>query len=70
MELIVEVIFGISVNNAENEVTISPNLCEELRKCKISISDVMVFKNTFLDVCIHNGEITYKISDKTINVKA
>ena len=70
VELIVEVIFGISVNNAENEVTISPNLCEELRKCKISISDVMVFKNTFLDVCIHNGEITYKISDKTINVKA
>ena len=70
LELIIEVIFGISSNITKKEVCISPNLCKELKKQKISITDVMVFENTFLDVYIDNGEITYKLSDESINIKA
>lgn len=70
LELIIEVIFGISSNKAKNEVYISANLCNELKKQKISITDVMVFDNVFLDVCIDKGKAHYKISDNTISVKA
>lgn len=70
LELIIEVIFGISSNKTKSEVYISPNLCNELKKQKILITNIMVFDNTFLDVCIDKGEITYKISDESINIKA
>ena len=70
LELIIEVIFGISSNITKKEVCISPNLCDELKAETISIKDVMVFGNVFLDVCIDKGKTTYKISDKTVNVKA
>jgi glycogen debranching enzyme len=70
LELIIEVIFGISSNITKKEVRISPNLCDELKAETISIKDVMVFGNVFLDVCIDKGKTTYKISDKTVNVKA
>ncbi len=70
LELIIEVIFGISSNITKNEVYISPNLTDELKKQTLSIKGVMVFNNLFLDVSIEKGNLNYKISDTTVNVKA
>lgn len=70
LELIIEVIFGVSSNIHEKEVIISPILSNELRNAKISITNLMVFDGVFLDVTIDNGKVTYQISDKTVNVKA
>lgn len=70
LELLIEVIFGICSSSDKREVCISPNLCQNLKNSRISITDIMVFDNIFLDVCVDNGKIHYKISDETINVKA
>jgi len=70
LELIVEVIFGISSDITKKEVCIFPNLCDELKKHKLSIEGVMVFDNVFLDICVDKGNLTYKISDKSIKVKS
>ena len=69
LELIIEVIFGVSSNIHEKEVIISPILSNELRNAKISITNLMVFDGVFLDVTIDNGKVTYQISDKSIRVK-
>lgn len=70
LQLIIEVIFGIRSDRRNREVSIAPNLCRELKECKLSISDVMVFDGIYLDVSIDRGAITYHISDETVNVKA
>lgn len=70
LELIIEIIFGISSNITKKEVCISPNLTDELKKQRLSIKGVMVFNNVFLDVSIDKGNLNYKISDKTVTVKA
>ena len=70
LEIIIEVIFGIKSDAEKKEVSISPNLCQELKFSKISITDLMVLDGVYLDVTIDNGRINYTISDKSINVKA
>lgn len=70
LELIIEVIFGISSNYSNNEVCICPNLNENLKKSKIAITNLMVFDGVYLDVDIDNEKISYKISNDNISVKA
>lgn len=70
LELLIEVIFGIRSNITKEEICISPNLTDELKKQRLSIKGVMVFNNVFLDVSIDKGNLNYKISDKTVTVKA
>ena len=70
LELIIEVIFGISVNASKKELHISPNLCPELKDSRISITHLMVFNEVYLDVSINHGKINYNISDEHVTVKA
>ena len=68
LELIIEIIFGISVNIDKNEVIISPNLPECLKFEELSLKGIMVFDNVYLDVSIKNGKIDYQISDDMVKV--
>lgn len=70
LELIIEVIFGVSSDADRKEIKISPKLYNELKECKLSITNLMPLKDVFLDVFIDNGEIRYSISDKSICVHA
>lgn len=68
LELIIEIIFGVSSNAYKKEVSIIPNISEDLKKTEISITNLMVFDGVYLDVFIDKGKINYKISNKTIKV--
>ena len=70
LELIIDVIFGIRVNAVEKEIDIAPNLTENLKHQKLSITGIMVFDGVYLDVCIDQGEIHYTVSENNIRVKA
>ena len=70
LELIIEVIFGISFNFKDNEVIITPNLTEDLKKENISIEGIMLTDDTQLDVFINNGKVSYNLtSNNNIKVK-
>lgn len=70
LELIVEVIFGIKLDANENTVQISPNLTEDLKQSMIAISNVMLFDNSYIDIVINKGNVSFKISNENIKVKA
>ncbi len=70
LQLIVEVLFGVEVNAQKKEVTIVPNLPEQLKAQTLAITDIMVFDGVSLDVTIEKGNIHYRISDPHITVKA
>ncbi len=70
LELIIEIIFGIRVDADKKEVYIVPNLTENFKHEKLSLTGIMVFKGVYLDVFIDNGKIHYRVSEENINVKA
>lgn len=69
LELIIEIIFGVSSRSDANEVFIAPNLFKELKQCDISITDLMIFDGIYLNVYIKNGELRYELSNDNVKVK-
>lgn len=61
LELMIEVIFGVSINADRHEVSVSPNLTEELKRASLSLTGLMIFDNEYLDVMIENGIVHYNI---------
>ena len=68
IELIIEVIFGVSYDAAEKTVTISPKLADELKDTKLSLENLKITQDTSIDIFIDNGEISYSLSNDKLNV--
>ena len=66
IELIIEVIFGISYDASKAEVTIAPKLPEELKKSHINLKNIEIAQNIYLDVCIDKGRVTCCASQENI----
>ena len=60
IQLIVEVIFGISYDKETDTVAIVPHLTDELKNEKISIEGHQLANGKFLDVIIDKGNIEFK----------
>jgi len=69
LELIVEVIFGVTADFAQKEVRITPHLANSIKNENISLTGIMIFKDIYLDLFIENNKITYNISDESVTVK-
>ncbi len=69
LELIIEVVFGVSADFAQKEVRINPHLTDGLKNEKLSLTGIWVFKDVYLDLFIENGKICYNISNENIVVK-
>ncbi len=68
LELLIEVIFGISYDAVKNEITISPNLTKELKGETLALEDLAVSEGVSLSLYIEKGEVNYKLSGKDIKV--
>lgn len=60
IELLVEVIFGISYDQETDTVTVNPHLTDELKKEKLSLSGLQLANGKLLDVVIDKGNIELK----------
>ncbi|MBR5508397.1 MAG: hypothetical protein IKV88_10135 [Clostridia bacterium] len=69
VELIVEVIFGISFDGEKKQVSISPNLPSELKDKKLSLEEVNLTDDTKISVYIDSGKVSFEVSDKAVTVK-
>ncbi len=68
VELLVEVIFGISYKASEKEIVISPKLTSELKKADLSIKNIKLSKDISIDVFIENGKVSYTILDRKVSI--
>ena len=68
IELIVEVIFGVSYSAAKKEITVSPKLPRSLRNAALHLGELSVSPDIKLDIHINNGAITYCVSDSSVKV--
>lgn len=68
-ELLIEVLFGIHVDAARREVTVTPHLTPSLKKATISLTGVTVLHNITLDLFIENGRVRYEASNPDITVR-
>lgn len=69
IELIVEVIFGISYNASKKEVVVLPNLAKELQGASLSLKNIKLSADVKLSVFIEDGQVSYWLSDNTLKVK-
>ena len=60
IQLLVEVIFGISYNAETDTVTVTPRLTDELKNEKISIEGLQLANGKLLDIVIDKGNIEMK----------
>ncbi len=60
IQLLVEVIFGISYDAETDTVTVNPHLTEELKKEKLSLEGLQLSNGQLLDVYIDKGNIEFK----------
>lgn len=68
IELIIEVIFGISYNASKNEVTLAPRLTPKLKESYMAIENIELEPNKYLSVIIDRGKISYKSSDTSLKI--
>ena len=68
MELIIEVVFGVSYNASKKEIVISPNLSHELESSRLAIEGLKISSDVSLDLVIDKGEISYTVSDCGVKV--
>lgn len=73
IQLIIEVIFGIQLDIEKREITISPNLTEELKNKQLSLEGIQICENVYLDVFIAQGNVRWNLSpnfDWKVNCKS
>ncbi len=70
IELIVEVIFGVSYNAAKKEIAISPKLPQELISCSLALKDLKIDSDISIDIHIEDGNVSFVVSDESIKVIA
>lgn len=68
IELIVEVLFGISYSALKHEITVSPKLPRNFANCDLSLENLKIDLATSVDVHIKNGSVLCNISNDKINV--
>ena len=68
LELVIEVIFGVSYNATENEVVIAPRIFGELKKEKLSLENLKINSGQSIDIYIEKWSISYNVSDESIKV--
>jgi len=69
LELLIEVVFGISYDVENKEIIISPKLTEELKEEKLALENLAVTKDISLSLYIEGGKADYKVSGDSVNVK-
>ncbi|MBQ9921749.1 MAG: hypothetical protein IJO52_06160 [Clostridia bacterium] len=68
IQLIVEVIFGISYNASAQQLTVSPNLPCGFENCDVSLEGLKTDAHTSADIHIKNGKISCTLSDDKIKI--
>lgn len=68
IELIIEEIFGLHYEAADNTLTIRPNLPEALKKETISLQHVPLPSGGTVDVTIRSGIVEYQLTDTSASV--
>ncbi len=68
IELIVEVIFGVSYNATKKEIAILPKLPHNLKNCYLALENLKIDSDTSIDIHIENGNVTCKVSNEDIKV--
>ncbi len=68
LELIIEVLFGMSFDAEKSELTICPKLTPELKKQRIYIVGAEIADKCYADVEIDCGKISCKVSDENVRV--
>lgn len=69
IELIVEIIFGISYNSEKAEITISPILSEKLKNSYLALENIKIGKEVWLSVFIEHGTVTYTVTDNNFKIR-
>ena len=68
LELIIEIIFGISYDAERGEIKISPRLTEELAKERISLCGLRIAEGLDLDVTVDRGTVSAKVSNSCVKI--
>ena len=68
LELLIEVIFGVSYNATKNEITISPRIVGSLKNEKLSLENLKINSEQSIDIYIEKGSISYNASDESVKV--
>lgn len=68
IELIVEVIFGVSYDAEKNVITISPNLSAELKNQSLCLKNIQISCDIIANITVDNGNITCNVSDDTVKI--
>ena len=68
LELIIEVIFGISYRSDSRTVTLSPKLPKQLKNECLSINGLAITNDFSIDIVIDHGEVRYSVSDDSVKV--
>ncbi len=68
IELIVELIFGVSYNALEEKVVIAPKLVPELKNSFLSLKNIALPQETSMDIFIDHGKVSYLLSNDRLKV--
>ncbi len=68
IELLIEVIFGVSYYATKKEIVVSPKLSENLKNCRLTLENLKLSLDTSVSITIDKGNITCLVSDDTVKV--
>ena len=68
LELLVEIVFGISYDAKNKTVTMAPRIAKELCNERLQIRGLQIAPRLFIDILIEDSEISYAVSEKSIQV--
>lgn len=68
IELIVEIVFGLSYDAEKNVIIISPNLSEELKNQSLYLKNIRISCDIIANIIVDNGNITCSVSDDTVKI--
>ena len=68
LELLVEIVFGISYDAKNKTVTVAPRIAKELCNEKLEIRGLQIAPRLFIDILIEDSEISYAVSEKSVQV--
>ena len=68
IDLIVEVVFGLSYNATKKEIIISPKIPHNLKNHYLSLKDLKIDSDISIEIHIENGNVSYKVSNEDIKV--
>ena len=69
LELLIEMVFGVTYKASDKMVIISPRLTKELKKERIHIKELCITSGIYVDITVDHGAVICTVSDNSVKVQ-